>query len=715
MDCGCSPRKLDTSCPKEDACTTRAVLETKTPEEMILFRKVVVPASIGTDTDNPPQNGAYKNVLLYYEANGASYLYSSDGIPTKLVNGITNYEDAINLPQINGVTLLGNKSAADLGLADAPMVINVTNGNTIWSGADTAEDVYDFFLNKGKVNIIFNGEENYPYGIASAAYIPGEEKMMCTLAVATMTGGGTAEFDGNALFGTMTLYTADKAIDVSQIELQPKLYVADFTGLELNYNELSGLPATTYSIGMVKSGDGLEVANDGTLSISNIEQYAHFFDTVADMKNATNLVAGSYAKTIGHVTKTDNGGCLYFIRNKLPTDKPNNSTIIELDDNSLVAELVYTNEYIPVDYQYVRYQGGASRRTDVWYAIIPADFKPDLYIANDTLNTVEEPSHASMNNMLSVMINGGVGTGNEYATPIGVIIKDGVTLKDNSGNTDDHAVLMMKQDGTLKSMPGSSTTTAIEAEEPQWAVCGWWPIIENGVDYSGDHDPTDYKPRTFIGQDADGNYFVAVCAGRQYSNPGLSAVDMKNFVESTGFVATFLYSLDGGGSSVLVNRGKRVNSLDNYENRSLPNYIGFKSSYAKNKGVFESAYSANIVDVNSKILTKSSDVRGYIIQPDTTSASVSLDTSSKYIIYGDLVSLNLEFTTSAELARYAIILENLPPATKNYLTFLAFTDDNNDKAQPLYIQDGKLRVNASNPLPAGHYHANIVYQLKYNS
>lgn len=291
--------------------------------------------SMGDDTVVPPAIGKYHNVLLYYEANQKSYLYSSDGIPTLLVNGVTDYEQAVNLPQINGVTLLGDKSSADLGLADAPMVINVASGNTSWSGADTAEDVYNFFLNKGKVNIIFSGDENYSYEIASAAYIPEEEKMMCTLAVATIATGETAEFEGNALFGTMTLYTAGKAIDVSQIELQPKLYITDFTGLDLNYNELSGVPATNASIGMVKPGDGLEVSSDGTMSVTDVEQYAHFFDTVSDMKTATNLINGSYAKTLGFYSPDDGGGAVYQITN---TGTANEMDVISV--NGLYAHLV---------------------------------------------------------------------------------------------------------------------------------------------------------------------------------------------------------------------------------------------------------------------------------------------------------------------------------------------------------------------------------------
>ena len=50
----------------------------------ILFRKVEIPASVGDETTDPPVPGRYRNVLLYYEATGSTYMYSSDGMPTKL-------------------------------------------------------------------------------------------------------------------------------------------------------------------------------------------------------------------------------------------------------------------------------------------------------------------------------------------------------------------------------------------------------------------------------------------------------------------------------------------------------------------------------------------------------------------------------------------------------------------------------------------------------
>lgn len=52
----------------------------------ILFRKVIVPASIGDETTFPPIAGRYRNVLLVYETTRAAYLYSSDGIPTLITD-----------------------------------------------------------------------------------------------------------------------------------------------------------------------------------------------------------------------------------------------------------------------------------------------------------------------------------------------------------------------------------------------------------------------------------------------------------------------------------------------------------------------------------------------------------------------------------------------------------------------------------------------------
>lgn len=76
-ECG----KPKCNCGK-DRCSSPAVIQINNPAEVVNFRKVVIPASVGDETTNPPKVGAYSNVILQYEATGTTYIYSSECIPT---------------------------------------------------------------------------------------------------------------------------------------------------------------------------------------------------------------------------------------------------------------------------------------------------------------------------------------------------------------------------------------------------------------------------------------------------------------------------------------------------------------------------------------------------------------------------------------------------------------------------------------------------------
>lgn len=67
------------------------------------------------------------------------------------------------------------------------------------------------------------------------------------------------------------------------------------------------------------------------------------FNTINDLKQATNLINGSYAKTLGYYVLNDNGGAFYKIRNITNDDIVDNATIIPLYDNNLIAELITNN------------------------------------------------------------------------------------------------------------------------------------------------------------------------------------------------------------------------------------------------------------------------------------------------------------------------------------------------------------------------------------
>ena len=50
-----------------------------------------LPAAMGDDSEGSeiaPKNGAYSNAIVKYEANGAIYIYSAEGIPVKIKEGV---------------------------------------------------------------------------------------------------------------------------------------------------------------------------------------------------------------------------------------------------------------------------------------------------------------------------------------------------------------------------------------------------------------------------------------------------------------------------------------------------------------------------------------------------------------------------------------------------------------------------------------------------
>lgn len=95
-----------------------------------------------------------------------------------------------------------------------------------------------------------------------------------------------------------------------------------------------------------------QMAEDGTLQ-EIIGAYLNAnavwgFDTVADMKAATNLVNGSFARTLGYHAKNDGGSALYKIRTITNDDVVDESSIIEMNDeaDNLIAEYICENNTI---------------------------------------------------------------------------------------------------------------------------------------------------------------------------------------------------------------------------------------------------------------------------------------------------------------------------------------------------------------------------------
>lgn len=158
MGCNCGKPKCDGHCN-----ASPAVLQINNPSGCVLFHKVEISASMGNEITIPPEPGLYKNVLLYYEATGNAYFYSSDGIPTPI--SYTDYVRLMNKPSINGVTLVGNKSLSDLGININDAALTVKQGGTTLGtfSANASENVE---INVGDIyEIVPIAGESDRYGV----------------------------------------------------------------------------------------------------------------------------------------------------------------------------------------------------------------------------------------------------------------------------------------------------------------------------------------------------------------------------------------------------------------------------------------------------------------------------------------------------------------------------------------------------------------------
>ena len=128
-----------------------------------------------------------------------------------------------------------------------------------------------------------------------------------------------------------------------------------------------------------------EMLQDGVLE-QIIEQFIQSaavwcFDNVADMKVATNLVNGSYTRTLGYRSLNDGGSAIYKIRTKTNEDITNEMNLIALNDTTLVAELIIENNIINIK-QFGAYGDG----THDDYNVLNVAFNnyKNIYIPNGT-------------------------------------------------------------------------------------------------------------------------------------------------------------------------------------------------------------------------------------------------------------------------------------------------------------------------------------------
>lgn len=286
------------------------------------FRKVVIPTVLGDDSegsDYAPENGAYQNALVEYEANGALYLYSSDGIYTKLSLAANDFGMATTryVDQKDAETLATAKQYSDQkdqqilaeakqytdehgggGGGDNLFYINVTNVD-FSEGTFTADKTYAEILeaySAGKMPIVIVKEEDssrrYNGIYMLRSYGVNDESDGFDFAYVNATGGegrvdagswvihiGNGYSMASESYGSVEIDNAlsqysNHAVKNSAVyeALSQKVSQADLATVATSgsYNDLSNKPAIpTFTLTTTDPGEGATLAANTFIGVYN--------------------------------------------------------------------------------------------------------------------------------------------------------------------------------------------------------------------------------------------------------------------------------------------------------------------------------------------------------------------------------------------------------------------------------------------------------------
>lgn len=371
-----------------------------------------------------------------------------------------------------------------------------------------------------------------------------------------------------------------------------------------------------------------EMAESGQLA-DIIAQYLQLagllcFNTIEDMKNATNLSNGSFAKTFGKEKFNDGFGRFYKIREINNTDIIDNEKLIALHHSTtLIAELINENylDILPIiekgtslidfnDINYTKFRDNTSQ-TDYYITIVNKkdafgnDNKLELGIANNNINanTVQTTFDFAQQNSTPLAINGGIFYSDTTKLPAGYVIKNKQILQSTPLVNEWYPFYIAIMDnGTLQEFEnnGRYTPEDLISAGVKDCVLGFFPLVKNKIQYNvSDFKDLEVKAQRQVIGMKDNNYIILTCEGRTDENLGMNIFDLQRILIDNNVDYAFL--LDGGGSTSTVVKGQKINN--NYEEfnssgREVPDffYINKKQSEIYNRlGTLEFANKSQLL------------------------------------------------------------------------------------------------------------------------
>ena len=223
----------------------------------VFFRKVTIPATFGDELTGTmkPENGAYNNALVFYEASGVSFLYDSDGVYTKIANIEGETAGVISINGKQGVVTI---TLAELG----GMTESQINALIASKGYQTASQI-DVKIANAKAQI----EREIPTKVSELSNDSGyQNASQVDSKIATAKTQIEAEIPD--VIDNVTSTSADNALSAKQGKLlNDRITNLDSRGRYLStWNATTGEPGTEPEVlpYSYRTGDYFIVATVGT-------------------------------------------------------------------------------------------------------------------------------------------------------------------------------------------------------------------------------------------------------------------------------------------------------------------------------------------------------------------------------------------------------------------------------------------------------------------
>lgn len=365
--------------PKDTAKNfTRAVIEINNPEALVLLRKVVIPASMGTEEDVPAAVGKYRNVVLYYEANKHTYLYSSDGIPTllevdipqELLDRIDELEE--NLAQETTMRegmdeeLQSNIDAVAQDLEDfknSPDVVDIVRTYAALQAYDTSK-LGDNDIVRVLQDEQHDGQSSYYrwdktastwtfIGTVGDYYTKTQTDTLLAGKQDVLAAGQNIQIEDNTISATDTTYTAGAGLNLTGTQ-----FSVNTTAIATQSDLTAGLATKQNTL---TAGSNIQISND-TISATDTT-YSDFVGTDGTSAGTSGLVPAPTTADAGKVLGADGA---WVTGGPTVVQSRGNSTT-DVMSQAATTSLVYA-DIRPASYgSLIRIGDGASNTSNILY------------------------------------------------------------------------------------------------------------------------------------------------------------------------------------------------------------------------------------------------------------------------------------------------------------------------------------------------------------